>query len=58
MEQLLMYYGQFMELSKANPIAASVLATGIGGGIFMTLHKLPTTVYGTKRYTILNPNLV
>ncbi len=46
MESFMLYYGQFMELSKANPIVASVLATGVGGSLIMVLRGVPRMLMG------------
>lgn len=41
LEELLGYYQQFMEISKANPVVASVLSVGVGGALLMALKQLP-----------------
>ena len=41
LEELLGYYQQFMEISKANPVVASVLSVGVGGALLMVLKQLP-----------------
>lgn len=54
MENLLSYYGQFMELSKANPIVASVLATGVSGSLFMIMRGLPGRIVNGLRRAFMH----